>query len=53
MYVFICLMVVAGVSLDDIMRTVADGIGEDLVDVLTEELDTIFDDYANKFVGEI
>ena len=35
------------------MRNVADGIGDDLIDALTEELDVIFDDYANKFAGEI
>ena len=44
---------VSGVGLHDIMRNVADGIGEDLIDALTEELDAIFDDYSNKFVSEI
>ncbi len=44
---------IIGAGLDDIMRNVADNIGEDFIDALTQELDTIFDDYANKFVGEI
>ena len=58
MYIRACLRIyillfVSGVGLHDIMRNVADGIGEDLIDALTAELDAIFDDYSNKFVSEI
>merc|ERR1711871_795800 len=42
-----------GVSLHEVMETLGDQLAEELLSNLTDELETIFSDYADTFVGEI
>ena len=52
-YCFHSIICDRGVSLHEVMETLGDQLAEELLSNLTDELETIFSDYADTFVGEI